>query len=190
MLCGLILAAGAGRRFGAEPKLLAELDGRPLLEHAVAAQCAVAEVERVVVVLGANAAQLEARVDFDRAEPVVCADWSEGIAASLRCGAAALAGASKVILTLGDEPLVSPAVIARFLDEPPGSRAVYDGRPGHPVVLGPDQLSALAQLSGDRGARELLRGGPEIECAGVASGRDVDTRDDLEAIRRARGSGR
>ena len=142
------------------------------------------ELERVLVVLGANAARLEAEVDFGRAEPVLCADWSEGIAASLRCGAAALAGASKVILTLGDEPLVSPTVIARFLDEPAGSRALYDGRPGHPVVLGPDQLRAIKRLVGDQGARELIRGGPEIECGGLASSRDVDTPDDLEAIRR------
>jgi CTP:molybdopterin cytidylyltransferase MocA len=186
----LILAAGAGRRFGEEPKLLAELGGRPLLELAVAAQCAVAELQRVVVVLGAKAGQLQASVDFGRAEWVLCSDWSEGIAASLRCGAAALAGASKVILTLGDEPLISPAVIARFLDEPPGSRAVYDGRPGHPVVLGPDQLGAIARLTGDQGARELIRGGAEIECAGLALSRDVDTRDDLEAIRRVQQSRR
>lgn len=185
MIAGLILAAGAGTRFGDESKLLAELDGRPLLEYAVAAQCAVAELEWIVIVLGAHAHEVLERVDLRRAEPVICADWDTGQAASLRCGASALAaaGAGKVIVTLGDEPLLTPALIGRFVDQPGGSRAVYDGRPGHPVVLGAAQLQALSELTGDRGARSLLHGGPVIECGHLGSGRDVDTTDDLEAIR-------
>ena len=61
-------------------------------------------------------------------------------------------------------------MIARFAGEPPRTRAVYDGRPGHPVVLGPEQISALMSLSGDRGARDLLRGGPVIEVGHLCSG--------------------
>ncbi len=137
-----------------------------------------------MVVLGAHAEQVLARVDFMRAEPVICEDWESGQAASLRRGIAALEGASQVIVTLGDEPLLTPEVIARFLHEPGGTRAVYEGRPGHPVVLGAEQLSALTDLAGDRGARGLLRGGPTIECGSLCLGRDVDTPDDLEAISR------
>ena len=183
MIGGLVLAAGAGTRFGSASKLLAELDGRPLVEHAIRAQCQVAELERVVVVLGSAAEEVRARVGFGRAEPVVCPDWAEGQAMSLRWGVQALAGASKVIVTLGDEPLLSAEVIARFLDEPGGARATYNGRPGHPVVLGTEQLRAIDGLSGDHGARRLLRDGPRIECAELCSGRDVDTEEDLEAIR-------
>ncbi len=183
MICGLILAAGAGTRFGGEHKLLAELDGRPLLEHAIKAQCAVPELERVVVVLGANARLVLERVCFDRAEPVMCERWSDGQAASLRCGVAALAGAERVIVTLGDAPSVTPAVIARFLSAPGGTRASYGGRPGHPVVLGAEQLARLGELEGDRGARGLLAGATTIECSDLATGRDVDTPEDLEAIR-------
>lgn len=183
VIAGLVLAAGAGTRFGARPKLLAELDGRPLLEHAVAAQCGVAELERIVVVLGAHADEVRRRVDFGRAEPVVCADWHAGQAASLRRGVAALAAADRVIVTLGDEPLVTPALIGRFVDQPGGTRAMYDGRPGHPVVLGAEQMAAISLLTGDRGARGLLHGGPVIECGHLSLGRDVDTPEDLEAIR-------
>ena len=184
MIAGLILAAGEGTRFGPEPKLLAELGGRPLVEHAIRAQCGVAELERVVVVLGANADQLLARVDFMRAEPVVCEEWHEGQSASLRRGVRELRDAAKVIVTLGDEPLITSEIVARFVAEPPGTQAVYDGRPGHPVVLGPDQLRTLLGVTGDRGARDLLAGGPKIELGDRRGmGRDVDTTEDLERMR-------
>jgi CTP:molybdopterin cytidylyltransferase MocA len=186
MIGGLVLAAGAGTRFGSAEgfKLLAGLDGRPVLEHAVRASCAVAALDRVVVVLGASADDVLAQVEFGRAEPVVCSDWAAGQAASLRCGLQALAGAERVIVTLGDAPLVTPAVIELFVDAEPGTRAVYHGRPGHPVVLGVREIAAaLATVTGDRGARDLLVGGATIECAELCSGRDVDTPEDLEAVR-------
>jgi CTP:molybdopterin cytidylyltransferase MocA len=180
----LILAAGGGVRFGPEPKLLAELWGRPLLEHAVRAQCAVPALERVVVVLGAHADQVVERVDFMRAEVVTCERWLDGQAASLRCGLEQLRGAGRVIVTLGDEPLITPEIVARFVDEPSGARAVYNGRPGHPVVLGASQVERLMSLTGDRGARGLLGEGPEIELGGKDDlGADVDTTEDLERIR-------
>ncbi len=186
MIAGLILAAGAGTRFGERSKLLADLEGRPLLEHAVAAQCAVAELERVVVVLGARAEEILERVDFMRAETVICARWNEGQAYSLRCGIERLSAAGhvdRVIVTLGDQPRVGPELIARFVAEAPGTRAVYGGVPGHPVVLGPVQMRAITRLGGDQGARELLQGGNTIECGDSSAVRDVDTPEDLEAIR-------
>jgi len=188
LICGLILAAGAGTRFGEQSKLLADLDGRPVLQHSVAAQCKVPELERVAVVLGAFAEEILARVDFMRAEPVVCERWEAGQAMSLRRGIEFLTDGDgpevrKVIVTLGDQPLMTPELIARFLGEPPGTRAVFGGMPGHPVVLGPVQLRAIAGLRGDQGAREVLRGGPTIECADARAALDVDTPKDLEAIR-------
>ena len=183
MIAGLILAAGEGTRFGSEPKLLASLEGRPLLDWAIEAQSRVPALERIVVVLGANADLLLERVDFLDAEPVVCEDWRDGQSASLRFGAEQLADADKVIVTLGDQPLITPQVIARFVDEPAPARATYDGVPGHPVSLAREQLAAIAGVSGDRGARELLGGARMLECRNLCSGRDVDTPNDLEAIR-------
>jgi CTP:molybdopterin cytidylyltransferase MocA len=184
MIAGLILAAGDGSRFGPDSKLLATLEGRPLLEWAVEAQSRVPELERRVVVLGSDANEVVKRVDLLDAEPVVCEEWHTGQSTSLRCGVAALAGADKVIVTLGDAPLITPEVIARFVDEEAPARATYDGHPGHPVALGPRELSAIAGLSGDRGARDLLAGARMIECGHLCSGSDVDTPRDLEAIRR------
>jgi molybdenum cofactor cytidylyltransferase len=188
MVAGLILAAGEGARFGAESKLLADLNGRPVIEHAIAAQCSVTELDRVVVVLGAQAERILGAVDLMRAEQVICQDWHKGQAASLRAGMTLLveeAGASRVVVTLGDEPLIGTATVARFAAEPAGTRAVWHGRPGHPVVLGPDHLEAIRALAGDQGARGLLRDAVEIECAEMGgAGVDIDTPEDLEAARR------
>lgn len=182
-VAGLVLAAGGGTRFGASPKQLADLGGRPLLEWAVRAQCAVPAIDPVVVVLGASADAVRAGVDFGRAQTVVCEDWASGQSASLRRGLQELADADRVIVTLGDAPLVTPAVVSMFVDAAPRTRAVYGGRPGHPVVLGRDEISALVSMRGDRGARDLLRGGPIVEVGHLCSGRDVDTPEDLEEVR-------
>lgn len=180
---GLILAAGAGSRYGLAPKLLAEFGGRPLLEHTIEAMCAVTELERVIIVLGAHAAELNAAITFGRAEAIPCPTWHEGMSASLRTGAAALPEAERVIVTLGDTPTISPELIRRFLDAPSGARAAFDGRPGHPVVLGPEQLARISELNGDEGARRLIQGGPLIECGDLSAGADVDTVTDLERLR-------
>ena len=191
MIAGDVLAAGSGSRFGA-PKQLAELDGSPLLEHALRAVEAVPAIDRVVVVLGAHAEEIRARVELGRAEPVVCAGWAEGQAASLRCGIEAVAGAEAAVLTLGDMPRITPQVVARFADiaaqhgATARARAVYDGVPGHPVVLGSAYFAAVAKLRGDVGARELLRaiGAFPVECGHLASAADVDTPAALERLRR------
>jgi nicotine blue oxidoreductase len=185
MVCGLILAAGDGSRFGPHPKLLALLDGQPLLEHAIRAQEAVVECSPIVVVLGAHAAELLASVDFGRSVPVVCERWQAGQSESLRTGLRALSGAHRVIVTLGDVPAITPAAITRLLDAPDGARASYGGRPGHPVVLGRAEIGRLSAIAGDVGARGVLGPQPLIECSDLCSGLDVDTPADLEAIRHA-----
>ncbi len=192
MIAAVVLAAGSGSRFGSSAKQLAELDGIPLLEHALRAVEAVPAIGRIVVVLGARAEQVRAGVDFGQAEPVVCADWAEGQAASLRCGIAAVADAEAAVLTLGDMPRITPDVIARFaaLAQEHGAaaraRAIYDGMPGHPVVLGRDHFARIAALEGDVGAREVLKaiGADPIECSHLCSPADVDTPEALEELRR------
>jgi len=190
VIAGIVLAAGSGSRFGAA-KQLAELDGIPLLEHALRAMQAVPAIERVVVVLGARADEVRAGVDFGAAEPIVCEDWEEGQAASLRCGIAAVDGADAAVVTLGDMPRITPQVIARFADlaaehgSHTRARAVFDGRPGHPVALGSTYFEAIAELEGDVGARDVLEriGASKIECGHLCSAADVDTPQALEDLR-------
>ncbi|HEX8156160.1 MAG TPA: nucleotidyltransferase family protein [Solirubrobacteraceae bacterium] len=191
MIAAVVLAADCGSRFGAA-KQLAELDGVPLLEHALRAVEAVPAIDRLVVVLGARADEVRAGVDFGSAEVVVCEDWEEGQAASLRCGIDAIDGARAAVLLLGDMPRITPQVIARFAElagehgSEARARAVYDGAPGHPVVLGSAYFAALSGLSGDHGARDVLKkiGAYPIECGQLCSPADVDTPEALEERRR------
>ena len=181
-----MLAAGAARRFGA-PKQLADLDGAPLLEHALRRMSA-APVDRVVVVLGAGADEVAAGVDLHGAEPVVCGRWEEGQSASLACGLAELAGCEAVVVTLGDQPRVSPDAIRRVIsarNDAAAVRATYNGNPGHPVLLERRLFEQLRNVSGDRGARNLLLSVQvlDVPCDDLGGGEDVDTPAELDALR-------
>jgi CTP:molybdopterin cytidylyltransferase MocA len=187
VIAGLVLAAGAGTRFGGR-KQIAELEGRPLLEHALAAMES-APVEPVAVVLGADADAILGTVDLHGAEPIVCHEWEEGQSASLRTGIGALerAGADAVVVTLGDQPHLAARAIAAVVaargdgTKADAVRATYDGKPGHPVLLERSLFDGVRALRGDTGARELLRDARVIEvpCDGLGDPADVDTPDDL-----------
>jgi molybdenum cofactor cytidylyltransferase len=186
----VVLAAGEGTRFGG-PKQLAELDGRPLLEHVLAAVAAVPAVERTVLVLGARADEVRASMDLHGAEVVVCELWAEGQAASLRAGLAVLDDMDGALILLGDQPGITPAAIEAVLAHFDGTRplrAVYDGKPGHPVVMPRTLVPRAMELQGDEGARQLLEdaGVRRIEVGHLCEPADVDTPTDLEALRGAR----
>jgi molybdenum cofactor cytidylyltransferase len=182
----VVLAAGEGSRFGG-PKQLAELDGRPLLEHVLITLAAVPELERTVVVLGARADEVRAAVDMHGADVTVADDWEEGQAASLRAGLAALDDVDGAMILLGDQPGITPAAIAAVLVHFDGTRAlraVYDGEPGHPVVLQRQLVKEALNLRGDSGARELLEasGVRRIEVGHLCEPADVDTPADLDRL--------
>jgi molybdenum cofactor cytidylyltransferase len=191
LIAGVVLAAGGASRFGS-PKQLAELDGIPLLQHAVDAILAVPAIEDVVIVLGAASERVRDAVAFGDARVVACNEWQEGMAASLRCGVAAVGDADWVIVTLGDQPRVTPQVIAAVMDTadsaPIGTaavRATYDGVPGHPVALSRAMLPGVAKLRGDVGARELLGSASvrTFEAGRLCDPVDVDTPEELEGLR-------
>jgi molybdenum cofactor cytidylyltransferase len=190
LIGGLVLAAGAGKRFGT-PKQLAELDGRPLLEHSIRAVIA-SPVEPVVVVLGAGAEQVIARVDPHGALMIVCERWDEGQSASLACGLAHLSDCEAVVVTLGDQPRLSPEAIRRVIDARgegvDAARATYAGAPGHPVLLERHLFDRMRDVSGDHGARNLLLSvhTVEIPCDDLGGGEDVDTPAQLDSLRAPR----
>jgi CTP:molybdopterin cytidylyltransferase MocA len=190
---GLVLAAGAGTRFGGY-KQLALLDGRPLLEHSVQAMTA-SPVGRVLVVLGSDAEDVAAGIDLDGAEVLVCRRWQEGQSASLACGLAELADCEAVVVTLGDQPRISPDAIRRVIaargEGVAAVRATYGGEPGHPVLLENDLFERLRNVTGDHGARNLILSVPtrEVPCDDLCGGEDVDTPAELDALRAGRRGG-
>lgn len=175
---GLLLAAGAGRRFGGPKALARDEAGRPWLQLAhdalVAGGC-----RDVTVVLGAGAQQVRALVPGG-ARVVVADDWERGQSASLAAGVRALPLADAVAVTLVDLPGQRADTVARVVrGAGPSSlrRAVFDGRPGHPVLLGRDHWAGLLDvLAGDEGARPYLRahGVAGVDCTDLGGGDDVD----------------
>ena len=172
LAAGVLLAAGAGSRYGM-PKVLAE-QGRWL--NAAVTALDGGGCGDIVVVLGAAVVAVPAP-----ARAVIAADWRDGLSASLRAGIAAV-DADLAVITLVDTPDIGVDAVRRVLaaaSETGLARAVYAGRPGHPVVIAhrfwPELLSAV---HGDTGAGPFLRSRTDVvdvECGDLATGADVDT---------------
>ncbi|MFD9893112.1 NTP transferase domain-containing protein [Amycolatopsis sp. NPDC059027] len=186
-VAGLLLAAGAGRRFGG-PKALAEFDGEPFVLRALRALEA-AGCGPIRVVLGAAAEQVRDLLP-DPTVAVLAEGWEHGMGESLRAGLDVLAdlpeNTDAALVHLVDLPWVSAEAVARVAAGSGSdvvARAAYDGVPGHPVLLGRHWWAEVAESArGDRGARDWLAGRTDlrlVECGDLGSGRDVDRRDDL-----------
>jgi molybdenum cofactor cytidylyltransferase len=194
-IAAVVLAAGAGRRFGGR-KQLALLRGRPLLEHALAVAAA-GPASRTLVVLGADADEVEAGIDLGGGTRVVrCPDWRLGQGASLGVGLRALgAEVSAALVTLGDEPFLSAEAARRLVAARRADRAAlragYDGRPGHPVLIERRLFQPLAALAPGANPAEYLRqaGVETIECGDLGDPGDVDTLDQLVALERSVATG-
>jgi CTP:molybdopterin cytidylyltransferase MocA len=180
-LVGLVLAAGAGTRFGGPKALARDESGVAWIELAVRmlrdAGCA-----DVIVLLGAAADEALALVPPD-ATTVVVDDWAEGLSATLRAGlgAAERARADAVLITPVDTPDASAAAGHRVVAAARTglARATYDGVPGHPVFIASAHFATLAAgVSGDQGAGAYLRshGVLDVECGDLWSGADIDHR--------------
>lgn len=199
----VVLAAGRSARFraagGLEPsKLVALLDGEPLVRHV--ARAALGSRARPVVVVTGHAREAVEQALADL--PVVFAHnpaFASGLASSLQAGVAALPpGAGGALALLGDMPGVEAALLDRLIEafaaHPRAIAAapVHAGRRGNPVLLARALFPALAGLEGDEGARRLLREAEpgsvvEVPVDSDAVTLDIDTPDALAAARNLRG---
>jgi nicotine blue oxidoreductase len=177
----VVLAAGAGTRFaaaGGGTKLLADVDGRPLLEVALRA----VEVDAIgdaVVVLGAAAQDVLAGIRPGGVRPVVNERWERGMASSLHAGLAELDECCEAaVVVLGDAPRLSPLAVERVCAAlGPGVRvasAIYGGRRAHPVGLARAVWCELPE-EGEAGARVLGEPDVLVECDDLPHPGDADT---------------
>lgn len=183
---GLLLAAGRGARMGIPKALVRSESGESWLasthDTLLAGGC-----DSVLVVLGAEAAEAQSLIPH--AETVTAERWSEGMGESLAAGLRELQTQSPevdaALIHLVDLPDVGADVVRRIreLATPTAlARATFDGRPGHPVLIGKTHWTALlTELAGDEGARRYLMAHDvqDIECGDLASGHDVDTADGI-----------
>lgn len=190
---GLVLAAGAGTRYGSPKALVVDATGEPWVVRA-ALTLAEGGSDPVLVVLGAGGAEAETLLQAslgrfdrpDRLRVVHAKNWADGLSASLAAGLAELEAdadglaATAVVLIPVDVPDLSAATVRRLAGAvtPDTLRqAHFGGRPGHPVVIGRAHWSALcAGLTGDTGARPyLLANGVEaVDCSDLGTGLDID----------------
>jgi len=185
-----VLAAGAGSRFGAPgDKLVAMTAGKPLAQHAIDAASA-SRASCCSLIVGAAADRVLAAVDSRRLAVYANDRWPTGIGSSIALAAATHQKDDAFVLMLADSPFVGvadiDALIAAWLDKPDRPAALRSGAGwGSPAIFPRSMYSALARLSGDRGAKgSVLRGGRVtlVEASVRSAFADVDSRGDLTRL--------
>lgn len=195
-IAALLLAAGQSKRMGANNKLIAEVDGMPLVRHVAEAAHSVLG-GGLTVVTGAQKERVEAALEGIEKQIVFNPEFGEGLSTSLRSGIQVLAGRAEppdgVLVLLGDMPRISPDIIRRLVaafDPATGREIIVPtdrGKRGNPVLWSARFLNALAGIQGDTGGRHLIGEFAEfvheVEI-GPAASFDLDT---PEQMRRAGG---
>ena len=194
-VAGLVLAAGRSTRMGGPNKLLEGINGKPLV-RIVAEQALASRASPVIVVTGHQRERVERALAGLRVTLVHNPDFADGLSTSLKTGIAAVpADADGAIVTLGDMPQVSAALLDRLIaafDPEHGALVVvptFDGKRGNPVLWARRFFSDLMAVEGDVGARHLIAGYAEavtdVPVDDAAALTDIDTPEALIAVRAA-----
>lgn len=192
-ITGLLLAAGQGRRFGADKLLQPLADGTPVA--VAAARALKSACPDSLAVLRPEQDVLAALLEAEGLTVVRCAAARYGMGHSLAAGVAASADTDGWLVVLADMPCIGVPTLRRVAEAVAGGAALaaptYAGRRGHPVGLAARWKDALLALEGDEGARAILRQHAallqtlETDDPGVLQ--DVDTPADLAALGARRG---
>lgn len=190
----VLLAAGASRRFGKHNKLLARIDGTPLVRR-VAEQLLASRAAGVIVVTGFEAGKVRGALTGLDVSFAGNPDFAEGLASSLKCGVAALgAGVAGAMIVLADMPGTAQALVDQLIaifEEGSCEKIVYPARgggaQGNPVIWPARYFAELQTLCGDAGAKQLISqygdAARPVPLDNEASFGDIDTPGDLEAWR-------
>ena len=182
---GLLLAAGAGTRFGSDKLSHSLPHGVPIAVQA--ARHLKPAVSRIVAVVRPSSAELGKRLAGEGCEVVVCENAAEGMGASLACAARAAGPAEAYLVALGDMPFVRPSSAAAVRDALVAGAELaapyWRTRRGHPVGLSAKFFAQLLMLQGDEGAKKLLAAHHDrlvkIPVGDPGVIRDIDTPADL-----------
>ena len=184
-IVGILLAAGAATRFGAD-KLRAPLpDGTPVA--LASARALLAGTDRALAVLRPERLELGDLLTAQGMQTVVCQNAVTGMGASLACGVRAARDAAGWVIALADMPFLHGATVVAVAQAVRAGAAiaapVWNGRRGHPVGFDRQWYPALAALRGDTGARELLAAHVDritwVHCDDPGITRDIDLLSDL-----------
>jgi molybdenum cofactor cytidylyltransferase len=188
-ICGILLAAGASKRFGSD-KLLHLLSGQTPIALAALANLRAA-IPHVIAVVRPGAPLLAHRLSEAGATVILCVDADAGMGASLATAVGASGAVAGWVIALADMPYIRPETIASVAASLCTGAAMiapaYQGVRGHPVGLSAKFRGQLEALRGDEGARSILRQNTglvqliEVDDPGVC--RDIDTPDDLRPVR-------
>jgi CTP:molybdopterin cytidylyltransferase MocA len=186
-VAAVVLAAGGGKRFGGQTsKVITPFAGRPVVQYALDAAVA-SGLGPVVLVVGRDA-DVVCGCATPGVEIVRNERWAEGISTSLGAALRTLAARGVVhaaVVGLADQPLVGAEawrrVGAAYDAGAPLAVATYAGIRGNPVLLGRAVWTEALALTGDEGARQLMRTHDivEVACDGTGEPTDIDTPDDL-----------
>jgi molybdenum cofactor cytidylyltransferase len=188
-LVGIVLAAGESARMG-RPKQSLPFGGTTLLNFVVA-QAERSRLDRVVVVTGAHASEVEGHLDLGRASVARNPDYRRGNMSSLASGAADVPEAGAVLVLMGDMPGVDAEVIDRFVDlwrdeQPWAAVAAYRDGIAHPFLLSAPALAAALELQQPKALWTFLVAEPAGDVRHLdieeLRPRDVDTPEDYEAV--------
>jgi len=188
-IAGIILAAGASRRFGA-PKLLQRMpDGQTLLYYVVDITVKT-KLNPIITILGQDWEKQKKEIEKFGVLWAINPDWNDGISSSLRKGIESLpAKCEACMVILADQPFISPELIDGLIDAYQKKRTdiVYpkiEGQRANPVILDRKTFTALSELRGDVGARKIFPDFKvhEYEWTDKRLLQDVDTKADLKAV--------
>ena len=192
----VILAAGRSTRMGGPNKLLAELNGKPLV-RIVTEQALASKASNVIVVTGHQAAEVEKALAGLKVKFVRNPDFVAGLASSVKTGIAAVPdNADGAVVCLGDMPLIDARLIDRLIETFAPDRGnliavpVSDNRRGNPVLWSRRFFDELMTLDGDIGARHLIakhsEAVAEVPVEGHGAFLDIDTPEALVAARQSK----